>query len=165
MSAKSQNFTTKMALMGYLCGSGEISLNRCVPQLQLLLSFCVPLRLNKTITLKTSSHFDHKKHSQMMLSCRWNPRVNTCLRASTSEASSVNPPSVSISSSSFSAFSGRTISKSFLGAGSDSSPCLSCCKLSFCCEAEKLFYSYFKSKYQGWMTLRENRQRLHLPRV
>lgn len=57
----------------------------------------------------------------------------TCLRASTSAASSVKPTSVSVSSSSFSAFSGRTISKSFLGTGSDISPCLSCCRLSFCC--------------------------------
>lgn len=151
--------------MGYLRGSGEISLNRRVPQLQLLLSFCVPLCLNKTITLKTLSRFDGKKHSQIMLSCRRTPCVNTCSRASTSEASSVNPPSVSISSSSFSAFSGRTISKSFLGAGSDSRPCLSCCKLSFCCEGEKSFYLYFKSKNKWWMTLGENRKRLHLQRV
>ena len=63
---------------------------------------------------------------------------HTSLRASTSAASSVNPVSISISSSSFSAFSGRTISKSFLGIGRDISPCLSCCRLSLCCVREEI---------------------------
>lgn len=67
-----------------------------------------------------------------MYTCEW-IYVHTCLRASMSAESSMNPVSVSVSSSSFSAFSGRTISKSFLGTGSDIRPCFSCCRLSLCC--------------------------------